>query len=169
MNKGKLRRWFKWKRSLAWSCTCCAWPSCAHQAEHTWLPPPPPCFTLPCACAPSRTLCAPFNALGSGWLPGHCLYPHLQTSTAAPLRPLKRTHAHVFRHIQKRPHKQTGPFGNWWYKSLDATAARYFRPGAASFIAAKVLADTVVFGPLHIAAFFTYMTLYEGGSLRVRG
>lgn len=43
----------------------------------------------------------------------------------------------------------------------------YFTTGTKSFIAFKVITDTAVFGPLHIAAFFSYMVLMEGGSWKV--
>ncbi len=38
-------------------------------------------------------------------------------------------------------------------------------PGTAAFVGGKVLADTVIFGPFHVAAFFTIITLVEGGTL----
>lgn len=59
-----------------------------------------------------------------------------------------------------------GPFGHTWYLQLDRVAARYFRRGSGAFIGAKVAADTAIFGPLHIVAFLSYMTLWEGGTLQ---
>jgi len=49
---------------------------------------------------------------------------------------------------------------------LDQVASRSFAPGSRRFIASKVLADSIIFGPLHIAAFFTAITLGEGGTLK---
>lgn len=39
-------------------------------------------------------------------------------------------------------------------------------PGSAKFVATKVAADTVIFGPIHVAAFFTVITLAEGGTMK---
>ncbi len=58
-----------------------------------------------------------------------------------------------------------GTVGHLWYIWLDAAARRRFLPGSARFIAAKVAADCLVFGPLHVAGFFAALTLGEGGSL----
>ncbi|PRW44616.1 PXMP2 4 family 2-like [Chlorella sorokiniana] len=58
-----------------------------------------------------------------------------------------------------------GPFGHAWYIGLDRAARRLFVPGSPAFIAAKVIADTAIFGPLHVAGYFTHMTLSEGGTL----
>lgn len=58
-----------------------------------------------------------------------------------------------------------GPFGHAWYIGLDRAARRFFVPGSPTFIAAKVLADTGIFGPLHVAGYFTFYTLVEGGGL----
>lgn len=60
-----------------------------------------------------------------------------------------------------------GPFGHFWYLNLDKVARMYYRAGSASFITFKVAADTAIFGPLHIAAFFSYMVVYEGGGWQV--
>ncbi|PSC70900.1 PXMP2 4 family 4 [Micractinium conductrix] len=57
-----------------------------------------------------------------------------------------------------------GPFGHAWYLGLDRAARAVFTPGSAAFVAGKVIADTAVFGPLHVGGYFTYMTLLEGGS-----
>lgn len=61
-----------------------------------------------------------------------------------------------------------GPFGHFWYLNLDKVARMYYKAGSASFITFKVVADTAIFGPLHIAAFFSYMVLFEGGGWQVR-
>ena len=42
------------------------------------------------------------------------------------------------------------------------------RVGSPGFIAAKVVLDEGVFGPIHVLGFFAYMTLVEGGSWQVR-
>ena len=47
---------------------------------------------------------------------------------------------------------------------LDRAVMRVLRPGSAAFIGTKVVADTAVFGPLHIIGYFVLMTLGEGGS-----
>lgn len=58
-----------------------------------------------------------------------------------------------------------GPAGDAWYKGLDRVVASHFLPHSKRFIAAKVLLDTVVFGPIYVAAFFTYTVLVRGGTL----
>ena len=60
-----------------------------------------------------------------------------------------------------------GPFGHFWYLNLDKVARLYYKAGSASFITFKVVADTAIFGPLHIGAFFSYMVLFEGGGWQV--
>ena len=43
---------------------------------------------------------------------------------------------------------------------------RYFRPGGAAFVGAKVVLDTAIFGPVHTAGYFTHMeVLGNGGGL----
>lgn len=59
-----------------------------------------------------------------------------------------------------------GIIGHSWYIFLDQAVRRVAAPGTARFVATKVLADTVVFGPIHVAAFFCVVTLAEGGSLQ---
>eukprot|EP00850_Spirogloea_muscicola_P021662 SM000257S08646 [mRNA] locus=s257:8966:10622:- [translate_table: standard] len=61
-----------------------------------------------------------------------------------------------------------GPAGHLWYEGLDAfvRCRLALRPGSARFVAAKLVADTAFFGPLHLLAFFTYMGLADGHSLR---
>lgn len=39
--------------------------------------------------------------------------------------------------------------------------------GSPAFIAAKVVLDEGVFGPIHVLGFFAYMTMVEGGSWQV--
>lgn len=58
-----------------------------------------------------------------------------------------------------------GIVGHSWYQYLDtAVRGAGLAPGTARFVATKVLADTVIFGPIHVAAFFTVITLAEGGT-----
>ena len=59
-----------------------------------------------------------------------------------------------------------GVVGHTWYIYLDKMVRRVAVPGSAKFVASKVVADTVVFGPIHVAAFFTVITLAEGGTLK---
>ena len=58
-----------------------------------------------------------------------------------------------------------GILGHLWYENLDCLARKYFVAGTRKFMASKVLADSVVFGPVHIAAFFTFVSLAEGGRM----
>ncbi len=60
-----------------------------------------------------------------------------------------------------------GPVGHKWYEVLDKAARRRFAPGSLKFIATKVVGDEVVFGPVHVAGFFAFMTAAEGGSWQV--
>ena len=62
----------------------------------------------------------------------------------------------------------TGPVGHIWYEVLDKAARRRFAPGTLKFIATKVVGDEILFGPVHVAGFFAFMTAAEGGSWQVR-
>ncbi|KAI9097920.1 hypothetical protein K1719_025691 [Acacia pycnantha] len=59
-----------------------------------------------------------------------------------------------------------GPIGHYWYEGLD----RYIRfrlmlkPNSFRFVATKVAVDGFIFGPLDLAAFFTYMGFASGKS-----
>jgi protein Mpv17 len=57
-----------------------------------------------------------------------------------------------------------GPIGHGWYTGLDVLARRYFLPGSLGFVAAKVALDEFIFTPVHIAAFFSFLTAAEGGN-----
>ena len=59
-----------------------------------------------------------------------------------------------------------GTVGHAWYLKLDAVARQFFLPGSRRFVAAKVVADSAIFGPIHVAAFFTLLTLAEGGTFK---
>ena len=60
-----------------------------------------------------------------------------------------------------------GPTGHYWYHGLDAAVKRF---GMASTslagVASKVVADSLIFGPVHIVAFFAFMEAVEGGGPR---
>jgi protein Mpv17 len=58
-----------------------------------------------------------------------------------------------------------GTVGHLWYIKLDSVARRLAVPGTARFVATKVAGDTVLFGPVHVGAFFSFSTLAEGGNL----
>ena len=64
--------------------------------------------------------------------------------------------------------QHAGPVGHVWYQFLDRFTRSRMRVGSPSFIAAKVVLDEGVFGPIHVLGFFAYMTLVEGGSWQVR-
>ena len=57
-----------------------------------------------------------------------------------------------------------GPLGHGWYELLDRVTRRYWAAGTVRCIAAKIAADTVVFGPVHVASFFGLMGLAAGES-----
>lgn len=59
-----------------------------------------------------------------------------------------------------------GTIGHVWYLQLDKYAHRWFTQGTRSFVAAKVAADSILFGPIHICAFFTLLTLAENGTFK---
>jgi len=60
-----------------------------------------------------------------------------------------------------------GTVGHMWYTQLDALAVAFLKHRSPFvLIGAKVFADSIVFGPLHLGAYFTCMTLMEGGSSR---
>ena len=63
--------------------------------------------------------------------------------------------------------QHAGPVGHVWYQFLDKLTRSRMRVGSPSFIAAKVVLDEGVFGPIHVLGFFAYMTLVEGGSWQV--
>lgn len=59
----------------------------------------------------------------------------------------------------------SGILGHTWYIGLDKVARAISIPGSPKFVAAKVCADTLIFGPIHVAAFFAFLTICEGGTL----
>nr|GMD91980.1 PXMP2/4 family protein 2 isoform X1 [Ipomoea batatas] len=59
-----------------------------------------------------------------------------------------------------------GPFGHFWYEGLDQFIKLRFRlqPNSLQFLATKVAVDVLVFGPLNLLLFFTYMGFSTGKS-----
>lgn len=57
-----------------------------------------------------------------------------------------------------------GPIGHLWYEGLETFVMKglKLRVNSVSFIATKVVCDVLVFGPIHLLAFFTYMGLMSG-------
>lgn len=50
---------------------------------------------------------------------------------------------------------------------MDKAVTRYFKIGTLGFVLAKVIGDELLFGPVHVAGYFAWMTLAEGGSWQV--
>lgn len=59
------------------------------------------------------------------------------------------------------------PVGHKWYMVLESVLARRMAMGFWTMIGAKLAADTVLFGPVHIACMLTWTTLAQGRSLEV--
>ncbi len=78
------------------------------------------------------------------------------------------SHAMPFLPASDKCFQHAGPVGHVWYQFLDKFTRSRMRVGSPSFIAAKVVLDEGVFGPIHVLGFFAYMTLVEGGSWQVR-
>ncbi|CAM6033707.1 unnamed protein product [Sphagnum compactum] len=57
-----------------------------------------------------------------------------------------------------------GPVGHFWYEALESVCINRLKlkPNSFRFITTKVMADTFLFGPVHLLAFFTYMGLASG-------
>lgn len=51
------------------------------------------------------------------------------------------------------------PVGHLWYERLDYVVSKHLnlRTGSFRFIVVKLVADTLIYGPLHLLAFLTYM------------
>ncbi|KAH7283852.1 hypothetical protein KP509_34G026800 [Ceratopteris richardii] len=60
-----------------------------------------------------------------------------------------------------------GPVGHLWYEGLEHVVKHRlkFQPNSAKFITAKVLADGLIFGPIHLFSFFSYMSLASGSTI----
>lgn len=59
-----------------------------------------------------------------------------------------------------------GPVGHFWYEGLDQVIRHRMKlqPRSARFVATKVLVDGLIFGPLDLFVFFTYMGFSLGKS-----
>lgn len=59
-----------------------------------------------------------------------------------------------------------GPVGHFWYEGLDRfiRLRLQLRPNSFSFVATKVAADGIIFGPFDLPVFFTYMGFSTGKS-----
>lgn len=49
-----------------------------------------------------------------------------------------------------------GPVGHFWYQQLDVVCAKLLATGSPAFLAAKVIADTAIMGPLYVVAFYAW-------------
>ncbi|KAI3929097.1 hypothetical protein MKW92_051876 [Papaver armeniacum] len=60
-----------------------------------------------------------------------------------------------------------GPVGHFWYQGLDRFIKQGLKlpPKSARAVAAKVVVDGVIFGPLDLFVFFTYMGFSTGKSV----
>ncbi|KNA15315.1 hypothetical protein SOVF_099240 [Spinacia oleracea] len=60
-----------------------------------------------------------------------------------------------------------GPVGHFWYEGLDKLIRLRLRlePKTVRFVATKVAADGIIFGPFDLFAFFTYMGFASGKSI----
>ncbi|CAM6020644.1 unnamed protein product [Sphagnum balticum] len=60
-----------------------------------------------------------------------------------------------------------GPVGNFWYQFLEYVCAKRlkFEPNSICFMGTKLLADTFLYGPMHLLVFFLYMGLVAGNTL----
>ncbi|KAG8381867.1 hypothetical protein BUALT_Bualt05G0017500 [Buddleja alternifolia] len=59
-----------------------------------------------------------------------------------------------------------GPVGHFWYERLDRIirVRLKLQPKSFRFVASKVAADGIIFGPLDLLVFFTYMGFSSGKS-----
>ncbi|KAH9555046.1 hypothetical protein CY35_08G094200 [Sphagnum magellanicum] len=57
-----------------------------------------------------------------------------------------------------------GPVGHLWYEAFESVCINRLKlkPNSFRFITTKVMADTFLFGHVHLLAFFTYMGLASG-------
>ncbi|KAL8504117.1 hypothetical protein ACS0TY_022738 [Phlomoides rotata] len=57
-----------------------------------------------------------------------------------------------------------GPVGHFWYEGLDRLIRLRLKlkPNSFSFVGAKVAADGIIFGPIDLLVFFTYMGFSSG-------
>eukprot|EP00884_Botryococcus_braunii_P021351 jgi/Botrbrau1/78/Bobra.0022s0068.1 len=57
-----------------------------------------------------------------------------------------------------------GPVGHLWYSKLDRLVRSRYQPGTLAFVGLKVVADEVLFGPIHVAGFFAWMVKANNGT-----
>ncbi|THG21721.1 hypothetical protein TEA_024103 [Camellia sinensis var. sinensis] len=59
-----------------------------------------------------------------------------------------------------------GPVGHFWYEALDRLmkSRLQLQPKSLRFVASKVIIDGIIFGPLDLLVFFTYMGFSAGKS-----
>jgi hypothetical protein len=76
-------------------------------------------------------------------------YTHTRTHTLT--GNYTRSHTHTYRHTHKT-HIQTHArrAGHYWYLGLDTVAHRLFAGSSARIIAAKVIVDSLILGPLYV-------------------
>ncbi|GFQ07955.1 pxmp2/4 family protein 2 [Phtheirospermum japonicum] len=57
-----------------------------------------------------------------------------------------------------------GPIGHFWYEGLDRVirSRLKLRPNSFRFVSTKVAVDSIIFGPLDLLLFFTYMGFSSG-------
>jgi len=60
-----------------------------------------------------------------------------------------------------------GPVGHHWYSYLDRFIKHGLKlqPKSAKFVGTKVAADTIIFGPLDLLVYFSYIGLASGKSI----
>ncbi|MCL7048463.1 hypothetical protein MKW94_015001 [Papaver nudicaule] len=60
-----------------------------------------------------------------------------------------------------------GPVGHFWYQGLDRFIKQGLKmpPKSVRFVATKVAVDGIIFGPLDLFVFFTYMGFSTGKSV----
>uniref|UniRef100_A0A0D9UYT7 Uncharacterized protein n=1 Tax=Leersia perrieri TaxID=77586 RepID=A0A0D9UYT7_9ORYZ len=58
-----------------------------------------------------------------------------------------------------------GPVGHYWYEYLDRFILRRYQPKTFKFVASKVAADGLIFGPADLLLFFSYVGLASGRSV----
>ncbi|XP_006643936.1 protein Mpv17 [Oryza brachyantha] len=58
-----------------------------------------------------------------------------------------------------------GPVGHYWYEYLDRFILRRYQPKTFKFVASKVAADGLLFGPVDLLLFFSYVGLASGRSV----
>eukprot|EP01025_Chloroclados_australasicus_P069492 TRINITY_DN9816_c0_g3_i2.p1 TRINITY_DN9816_c0_g3~~TRINITY_DN9816_c0_g3_i2.p1 ORF type:complete len:208 (-),score=9.79 TRINITY_DN9816_c0_g3_i2:238-861(-) len=58
------------------------------------------------------------------------------------------------------------PMGHYWYHYLDVFLTKKFLSGSFQLIGSKLLADTLLMGPVHVALFFAFMKFGEGGGFK---